>query len=129
MRRATGDPMTDGDTQATTPPHENGGSLMPAARLRIVRVFPWHMGAFLVGNLLLQGVNWLVGGSWWALCLLVATALVLTVHYLFYKTATASERWAQARAEELNLKSYDRSHIEDLKSRYGASDHAGDRRG
>ena len=32
---------------------------------------------------------------------------------------TVDEHWAEERVEELNLKSYDRSHIEELKSRFG----------
>jgi hypothetical protein len=122
------DPMTRRETETAHTPAKTGDSLLPVAQRRLVRFFPWHVGAFLVGNLLLNGVNALAGGSWWAFWPLVVTALMLTVHYLFYKAATVDERWAQARTEELNLKSYDRSHIEGLKSRYGGDNIAGDHR-
>ena len=39
------------------------------------------------------------------------------------------ERWVEERTEELNLKSYDRSHIEDLKSRYGADSTPDEKKG
>ena len=96
--------------------------VLSIVRRRIVRAFPWHAGAFVAGNLLLNGVNILRGGSWWAFWPLVGSGLVLAVHYFLYKTAAVDEVWVEARTEELNLKSYDRSHVEDLKSRYG--DHA-----
>jgi hypothetical protein len=44
---------------------------------------------------------------------------------LFYKAVTVDDRWAEERVEELNLKSYDRSHIEDLKARYDTNGLAG----
>jgi len=92
--------------------------VLPAAR-RFARAFPWHARAFLAGNLLLNGVNALTGGSWWAFWPLAVSGLLLGVHYLFYKVAAVDAQWVEARTEELNLKSYDRSHIEGLKSRYG----------
>ena len=62
--------------------------------------------------------NIATGAPWWAFWPLAATALLLGLHYIVYKSLTANEAWAAERVEELNLKSYDRSHIEDLKSRY-----------
>ena len=47
------------------------------------------------------------------------TGFLLGLHYFLYKVATVDEQWAEERVEELNLKSYDRSHIEELKTRYG----------
>jgi hypothetical protein len=85
----------------------------------MVRAFPWHARGFVVGNILLSGVNALIGGSWWAFWPLLVTAVALAVHYFLYKTIAVDQRWVDERTQELNLKSYDRSHIEDLKSRYG----------
>jgi hypothetical protein len=72
-------------------------------------------------------VNAFTGAPWWAFWPLFATGFLLALHYFFYKSMTADERWAEERVEELNLKSYDRGHIEDLKTRYG--DDAPARRG
>jgi hypothetical protein len=96
------------------------GPMLSAARRRMVRAFPWHLRGFVAGNLLLSVVNALTGGPWWAFWPLVASGFALAVHYLVYKTAAVDAEWVAARTEELNLKSYDRSHIEELKARYGA---------
>jgi hypothetical protein len=93
----------------------------------MVRAFPWHAGIMLAANHVLTGLNAATGGPWWAFWPLAATGLVLGVHYLFYKTAAVDEGWVAERTEELNLKSYDRSHIENLKSRYGGDDAPNDR--
>jgi hypothetical protein len=85
---------------------------------RLVRAFPWHVRIFLAVNVILGIANAATGGPWWAFWPLLITAVALGVHYLFRKAAAADERWAEQRAEELNLKSYDRSQIENLKARY-----------
>jgi len=101
------------DTQAP-------GGRRPATRWRwIVRGFRWHLMAFVAVNLALSLANVATGAPWWAFWPLAATALLLGLHYLAYKSVTADEQWAEERVEELNLKSYDRSHIEELKGRYG----------
>ena len=88
----------------------------------MVRAFPTHLYTFLVANALLTIANAFTGGHWWAFWPLVATGLILGVHYLLYKAVAVDERWVDERVEELNLKSYDRSHIEGLKERYGVKD-------
>ena len=80
------------------------------ARLSLARA------AFLALNALLGFINALTGGSWWAFWPLIVTGFVLAIHYFLYKTVAADERWVEERTEELNLKSYDRGHIEDLKN-------------
>jgi hypothetical protein len=80
--------------------------------------FRRHAWAFVAINAALTLLNIFMGGPWWALWPLLVTGFLLGVHYLVYKALTANEQWAAERAEELNLKSYDRSHIEDLKARY-----------
>jgi hypothetical protein len=42
----------------------------------------------------------------------------LLLHYLVYKTRTVDERWVEERTEDLHLKSYDRDHIDTIRSRY-----------
>jgi hypothetical protein len=84
----------------------------------LVGTFRWHLVAFTLVNGVLSAANVITGPPWWSFWPLLGTGFVLALHYFAYKTATATERWAADRAEELNLKSYDRSHIEDLKTRY-----------
>jgi hypothetical protein len=101
----------------SAPPRRAG-----SAWQRLVRSFRWHARAFVALNAVLALANAFVGSWWWAFWPLIVTGFVLGLHYLLYKAGTVDEQWAAERAEELNLKSYDRSHIEDLKSRYRAHD-------
>ena len=108
-------------------------TLQRAARLArpwFVRAFRWHAALFVAMNVVLSLANALFGNRWWAFWPLMITGFLLGLHYLFYKVATVDEQWAEERVEELNLKSYDRGHIEELKSRYGGSSasHQRDRR-
>ena len=106
-------------------------ALAPAAwRSRLARSFRWHGAAFVAVNLVLTAANAVSGPPWWALWPLLATGLLLAAHYFCRKALTVDERWAEERALELNLKSYDRSHIEDIKSRQADSrDGGASRRG
>lgn len=95
----------------------------PAAwRDRLVRGFRWHAWSFLALNLGLTATNITTGRPWWALWPLLATGLALGVHYMLSKAFTVDERWADERARELTLKSYDRSHIENIRDRRHQSD-------
>lgn len=92
------------------------------------RTFVWHLRIFLTANVALSLANAFTGRFWWAFWPLVVTGLLLAIHYFIYKASAVDERWADERVEELNLKSYDRSHIENLKARLGGEDRAGRRR-
>jgi hypothetical protein len=107
------------------PPHGNASQ---AAAGWLVRAFAWHLRGFVAANIALNIVNAVTGRPWWAFWPLVVTGLLFGLHYLAYKTATVDESWAAERVEELNLKSYDRSHIEDLRHRY-QPDKGGEERG
>lgn len=80
--------------------------------------FRRHVKAFLLLNAALGIANLVTGKPWWAFWPLLATGFLLALHFLAYKSFSVDEAWADERVQELNLKSYDRSHIEDLKSRY-----------
>lgn len=84
-----------------------------------MRFYPRHLWTFVTLNAAATAVNFLTGQPWWAFWLLIVTSFLLGVHYLLYKALTVDEQWAEERTEELNLKSYDRSHIEELKGRFG----------
>ena len=60
----------------------------------------------------------MTGKPWWAFWPLLTTGFLLALHFFAYKSFSVDDVWADERAQELNLKSYDRSHIEDLKSRF-----------
>lgn len=96
-----------------------GGGLAP---LRSGAALRWHVGAFVAVNVVLGLINAAIGGGWWAFWPLLGTALLLAAHYFFFKALTVGDGWVDERVQELNLKSYDRSHIEDLKKRLGAAE-------
>jgi hypothetical protein len=112
-------------SSATGPTDEQrsvaGRKARVAAALRhVVRAFPAHLWIFLGLNAALNIANWATGRPWWAFWPLLVTSLLLGLHYIVYKSMVVDQRWVDRRVEELNVKSYDRSHIEDLKSRYGS---------
>ncbi|MCL4767037.1 MAG: hypothetical protein KJZ80_12430 [Hyphomicrobiaceae bacterium] len=101
-------------------PHtEAPGTGRRPALQRLAALYPWHLCFFLASNVVVNALNAVTGGPWWAFWPSAATGLLLAAHHLALRAAAVDERWADRRAEELNLKSYDRSHIENLRSRYG----------
>jgi hypothetical protein len=106
-------------TSRPASPDEAGKTAHAAPGEGLARSFRWHLRGFAAVNIALNAINAATGRPWWAFWPLVATALVLAVHYFFYKATSVDQRWVEERVEELNLKSYDRSHIEDLKVRHG----------
>ena len=84
-----------------------------------MRAFRWHLMAFVALNAASSLANALTGRPWWAFWPLIVTGFLLGLHYLLYKSLSVDDQWAEERVEELNLKSYDRSHIDELKSRFG----------
>jgi hypothetical protein len=84
------------------------------------RAFRLHAWAFVVGNSILSGANWLTAGGWWAFWPLAAWSVVLAAHYLVHKSRSVDERWAEERTADLHSKSYDASHIDRI-----AEDHGG----
>ncbi len=62
----------------------------------------------------LNVVNYFVGTRWWAFWPIAAWSVVFMIHYLRYKALTVDERWVDARAAELRIKSYDRDHIDNI---------------
>lgn len=117
----------DPGTARPASPAEAGRSTLSVASRRLVRAFPWHVRSFVAANVALNAINALTGAPWWAFWPLAATAFALAVHYFVYKAASVDERWVEERVDELNLKSYDRSHIEDLKARYDGKSNTGNR--
>lgn len=95
----------------------------------MVQSFRWHGVVFVALNVALSFANSFIGARWWAFWPLIVTGFLLGLHYLFYKSTSVDEHWAEERVEELNLKSYDRSHIEELKSRYSSQSKPKDRGG
>jgi hypothetical protein len=81
-------------------------------------VFRLHLWAFVLVNLALNAANWFAGDDWWAFWPLVIWAVVLTAHYLMYKSRRVDERWVKERTDDVRSKSYDRAHIDSIETRY-----------
>jgi len=82
-----------------------------------VFAFRRHLLAFVVVNGVLTAVNVYTGAPWWAFWPLIAWALVLMVHFLFYRAATVQDAWVEERTLDLRSKSYDLGHIQDIQER------------
>jgi len=83
--------------------------------LRSPRAFRRHFAAYLVVNVALTAANVVTGAPWWAFWPFAAWSLPLLVHYLIYKASTIDDAWVDERIEDLRSKSYDLSHIDDIK--------------
>jgi 2TM domain len=81
-----------------------------------VSAFRRHALVFVLANALLTGVNVYMGAPWWAFWPLVVWGLALMVHFFFHRAATADEAWVEERALDLRSKSYDLSHIDDIRA-------------
>ena len=98
-----------------------------ARRDRLVRSFRWHVWCFAALNLGLTAINIVLGRPWWALWPLVATGVVLGVHYMLFKALIVDELWVEERTRDLAIKSYDRSHIESIRERQQHDEQSGGR--
>jgi len=97
----------------------------------IVRLYPWHALAYGVSMGALTVINIYVGGGWWSFWPMIAWGLLLALHFFYYKAVTVDEDWARERTDDLRLRSYDLSHIQDIQDRveqHDASVRPGDER-
>ncbi|MFN3744588.1 MAG: 2TM domain-containing protein [Hyphomicrobiaceae bacterium] len=104
-------PPADGD-QAPA-----GVSVWQRIGRRLGLLLPWHVGIFAALNIVLTVANIATGRPWWAVWPLIVSGAALALHYFLYRATAVDEAWVAARIAELNLKSYDRAHIENIKER------------
>ena len=88
----------------------------------VTRLYRWHATAYGVSMGGLAIVNIYVGGGWWSFWPMVAWGIVLALHFFYYKSVTVDEDWADERTEDLKLRSYDLSHIQDIAERVDEGD-------
>jgi 2TM domain len=77
--------------------------------------FRRHLAAYLVVNALLTGVNLAMGSPWWAFWPLILWGLGVMLHFLIYRASTVDEAWVEERTQDLRSKSYDASHIDEIR--------------
>ena len=94
-----------------------GSSVLDVLGANMVRWFPLHKWLFIGAQVFLTVLNVLVGSGWWAFWPLVVWGLPFTIHFLWYRSAEVDQEWVDERALDINLQSYDRSHIEAISVR------------
>ena len=77
--------------------------------------FRRHLILFVIVNVLLTAVNIAMGPPWWSFWPLVVWGLGLMVHFLVHRASAVDEAWVEERTQDLRSKSYDASHIDDIK--------------
>ena len=78
-------------------------------------MFRRHLFAFVLVNVVLTGINVSMGPPWWAFWPLILWGLVLLVHFLVHRASAVDESWVDERTLDLRSKSYDASHIGDIR--------------
>jgi len=81
------------------------------ARWRDPRRWKWHLLVYAAAWVALYVAKslWLPGD--WFFWLMLVWAAALLVHYLVVKTFSVDESWADARAADLRMRSYDIKHV------------------
>ncbi|HEX5091340.1 MAG TPA: 2TM domain-containing protein [Burkholderiales bacterium] len=77
--------------------------------------FRSHLIAYLIVNGVLTAVNVVMGRPWWAFWPLILWGLALMLHFLVHRARTVDESWVEERTQDLRSKSYDASHIDDIR--------------
>jgi hypothetical protein len=95
-------------------PSGDGSDEVADRFVRARRAYRRHVALFIGVNVALTVVNIFVGTGWWAFWPLAVWSAVFVVHFMRYKALTVDERWVDARAAELRIKSYDRDHIDNI---------------
>lgn len=80
-----------------------------------MRAFRRHLLAYVLVNAVLTGINVATGAPWWAVWPLVIWGLGVMVHFLVYRAGTVDDAWVEERIEDLRSKSYDLSHMDDIR--------------
>ena len=77
-------------------------------------ILRWHTLGFVLISLLFTSIStppWL----FWLMC---GWSVALLVHWLYAKSLAVDEKWAERRAREVQYKSYDFGHIQQIKAAY-----------
>lgn len=81
-----------------------------------------HFIVFALVNAVLFLIDRVAGGGWWSFWLIYAWGIVLAVHFFYVRSVNVDERWVEERADDVRLRSYDVSHIEDINARINDND-------
>lgn len=84
----------------------------PRRSLQIhLRVYAAVAALFVIGNLVMADGAWFL----WPV---LAWGFFVFLHYMYVKSLTIDNRWAQRRARDVTETAYDAGHIDDIRKRY-----------
>ncbi len=89
-----------------------------AERDRAMRRLRRHILAYAAVNGALFLIDLLTPGSWWFLWPMFGWGVAVAAHWLYVKSVTIDDDWAQRRTEDIRLQAQDLGHIEDIETRY-----------
>lgn len=94
-----------------------------ARRSRVLRI---HFLAFAGVSIVLVAVDLLFSEARWFYWPVMIWSAVLGVHFLYCKTLSVDDSWAEERTDNIRYKSYDLGHIRDIEDSYKESQSAGE---
>lgn len=77
-----------------------------------------HLRAYAAAAVPFVIVNLVAAGGGWFFWPVVVWGVFVIVHYMYVKSLTIDNGWAQRRARDVTGKAYDAGHIEDIHKRY-----------
>ena len=85
---------------------------------RAVRRLRRHILAYAAVNGALFLIDLLTPGPWWFLWPMFGWGVAVAAHWLYVKSVTIDDDWAQRRTEDIRLQASDLGHIEDIVKRH-----------
>ncbi len=92
-----------------------------AERDGAIRLLRRHILAYAAVNGALFLIDLLTPGPWWFLWPMFGWGVAVAAHWLYVKSVTIDDDWAQRRAEDIRLQASDRGHIESIRESYEKS--------
>ena len=83
-----------------------------------MRSFILHRSISIALLLILALINWIVSGTGWFFWIAITWVMILVIHFCIVRSIDVDEDWADERARDLRLKSYDYRHIDAIRSSY-----------
>ena len=87
---------------------------------RAVRIFPRHLRVFVVVMGLLLLYNLIGGAGNWLFWLMVIWGSALVLHYMYVKSLSVDDDWANDKASDILDNASDRGHMESILERRGS---------
>ncbi len=89
-----------------------------AVRDGAIRRLRRHILVYAAVNGALFLIDLLTPGPWWFLWPMLGWGVAVAAHWLYVKSVTIDDDWAQRRTEDIRLQASDLGHIEDIEKRH-----------